>query len=352
MKRRHLDGAGVFFTVKILCASANYAGSRGGSAVRKGKGSLFCIGISLIAAVLIISYPIAVPLEVEAEAVRSGELVQTYLISGTVCEEQYPCITPLGGRISQVLAKPGTFVTEGELLFKLDTTAQEQALAELYELRFACAAASSALEPITAAYTAQAEQEWFALENQLLSLVEASCIRAPYEGVMSAVYVKEGETVTETAVLGLVGCNDLQIQSEVMTTALISNTPEKAWIVSENQQLVPLVLKSRLPSEPTQKLVFEFADKKDQAMFRHGETVCLEVVETVVKADALIPLAAFDAQNDVWCIRDNKATRKQAQMGECSRTHASADAEWANETVILQPDRYALKEGMEVRIKH
>ena len=63
-----------------------------------------------------------------------------------------------------------------------------------------------------------------------------------------------------------------------------------------------------------------------------------------------VPLAAADEDGFVWMAVDGKVQKKAFEWNLCSRTHAQADAEWSGQTVILYPDRYHLRDGMNIQV--
>ena len=67
---------------------------------------------------------------VQTEWVRGGQLIRSVPVQATVCramEEVY--LSPKSGKVTKVFVKKGQHVREGELLFQLDVSEEEKALA-------------------------------------------------------------------------------------------------------------------------------------------------------------------------------------------------------------------------------
>ncbi|MBR6568925.1 MAG: biotin/lipoyl-binding protein, partial [Clostridia bacterium] len=98
----------------------------------KRKSAVFILTGSLLIAGILLFWPVEKGVKVDTAVVGGGQLVQTVMLRGTVqYAQQEPCITLKDGVIADVYAKAGDRVREGELLFRLDTTAEEKALAAL-----------------------------------------------------------------------------------------------------------------------------------------------------------------------------------------------------------------------------
>jgi len=170
---------------------------------------------------------------------------------------------------------------------------------------------------------------------------------------MEAVYVQEGEYVAEMTLLGTAHGTGVQIMASAYESANDGIYPGAAAVASIGNTSVPVQLATRSFANEAgmQTFCFELMEETDQTGLRAGDEVKLEVTEEIHPLSALIPLAAIDAEERVWIVENGKAYAKKITLGEHSRTHASAELAWADETVILHPDAYNLENGTAVRVK-
>lgn len=322
--------------------------------MRKGGKALLMLGCSLLTAILMITWPVREPLAVKTEIIQHGELIQTVLMNGIVCHrDQQPCISFRSGRIKRVLVEQGQEISKGELLFQLDTAAEEQALSALYQQRFAQRAALNQLDSAASALLLQSELEWQNLESRLLAGIEAAQIRAPVDGVMEAVYVQENEYVSEAALLGTVHGTGLQIAASFSTAEGNAIPFGATGMATTGRMHVPVYLTEKTSADESgmQTLLFEIVGETKPDEWQVGDMVRLEVTKNRNVSGSLIPLSAVSMDGTVWTIQNGQAKAHSFFLGECSRTHAVADAAWEFETVILDPDAYVLTDGMAVQEK-
>ena len=124
-----------------------------------------------------------------------------------------------GGRLTDLPVEPGSEVTRGAVLAKLESSAIEHQLdlarvdLEIDRLQSAAAAVSTPMQQqIRALQLAKRESIVAYLEGQ----VAASTIRAPYEGVVTRVLAEVGELVSEySTVIEIADPRELELQMRV-----------------------------------------------------------------------------------------------------------------------------------------
>lgn len=322
--------------------------------MRKSKKALLMLGGSMLIAILMIAWPAKQPLAVSTEVIQYGDLVQTVLMNGVVCHrDQQPCISLRSGRIKRVLVERGQQIRQGELLFQLDTAAEEQALSAMYRQSFNQTTALGQLDSAASALLLQNEIDWQQLESQLMAGVEAAQIRASSDGVMGAVYVRENEYVPEGAQLGMTHSHGMQIavsggaaEGNVMPLDTVG-----AATIRGQTFPVRLERKTSVDENGMQMFLFDAIDENEWNEWQVGESVRIEAVKMTPVSGALIPLSAVSADGSVWTIQNGRAQKRNIFFGESNRTHIVADAVWTNQTVILEPDTYELTEGMLIQEK-
>ena len=202
---------------------------------------------SVAAAVWMAAAPVKNGIHVETTVIQPGELVQTVWLNGIVgYTDEQPYVSLKTGKINSIYVQSGDTVSEGDLLFQMDTTAESQALSELYETCYQKKRAISSLNEAVSALQKQAELEWHQLEAQFKASIEAGQIRAARNGVVDAIYVKEGDLVNECTLLGISRGEEKQVAVSVhgMDAALIE-TGAKAWLNKDNEKIPASVHKLR-----------------------------------------------------------------------------------------------------------
>ena len=320
--------------------------------MRNGRKSLLMLLCSIVTSALMILWPTEKAVWVEATVVESGELIQTVFLTGTVRYAlEQPCISLQSGIVSRVHVNAGQSVQQGELMFQMDTEAEEKALSALQEARYEQQKGLEHLNDDVSVFAIQNELEWQTMERQLQAKIEASQIRAPAAGVVEAVYVQEGKWVAEAEMLGVTRGKGTQIVASADTGNLKGVSIESAAVIRTGEYCVPAMVRQIGAIDANgQQLVYFDIEEKDASRFQAGETVRVELITSVLSADALIPLRAVSANQTVWYIENGRAVECDIQSGESNRTHLSASAEYTGKTIILYPDRYELKNGTAVQV--
>ena len=302
--------------------------------MRKGRRALLMLGCSMAAALLMILWPLEKGIEVETGVIQRGQLVESVVVNGMVrYEGEQPLFSLKNGIVNHVYVQPGQQVQQGELLFKMDTTSEEQALAALYEWKHALSGINSAVGVLTL------QNEWEIQSNManLLASIEASCIRAPQNGVMEAVYAKEGEYSSETTLLGMIRGSEKQLTASAVSTQMTGVTAGNPASAKINQQTFPVILTEISPpdSNGLQTLVFEAGSSDVLREISSGERAEIEILTNAKSVSALIPLSAIDPEGGVWVVENGRAYQRKIKLDRCSSTQASAEVEWADQRVIL-----------------
>ena len=304
--------------------------------------------LSILVAGTALMWPAEEKILVETATVQSGELVQTRLLTGVVQKEQKQyIISPKSGLISSVYVPSGQAVEAGQMLLRMDTSAEEKALSRLYLMRFEKANAVGELADQALTLMSGAEDEWMANEAALLASVQASAIRADAAGESVAWYVQEGEYAAQGTLLGVVEGYGLQVKAaDSLSGAQMGMYAQMDGIAGRYAVLTQVT--APVDAASGQTLVFTLPDDVC-ALYRPGEMVQLELVTEVRSAQALIPLSAIDADGNVWYVEDGVVcARTLEQDAPCSRLYSEANEWWKGKTVVLNPDSYGLQNGTRV----
>lgn len=311
------------------------------------RASLLAVLIALMTSAAILALPFSPKVRVQTMTAQRGEVTRTVLLSGTVgYRHQQLCVNRQEGRISRVYVQPGQPVKKGDLLFRMDTSVQEAALAEGYAAFGAWSSGMTADGP--AAALAMQQQRQFAEQEAALSLsIEAASVRAEMDGVVEAVYLEEGDAVPPMTLLGLVRGEEkciLAAGAAHDVTGLLPGAAAEAGGTALRLHSVSA------PDEETgmQQLLFVPVNKELDER-RTGESVTVEAAAETIPDCVPIPLSAVDRRGCIWYAEDGKARSAPASSMRRSRTHLAAPAEWEGRAVILLPDESLLSEGCAVK---
>jgi len=312
------------------------------------------LSCSFLTATLMAAWPVKNQQEVQAVLIQRGEMIQTMLVSGTVnYRDQQFFTSPFDGKISRIYVKQGQSVNAGDLLFRLDTKNAERALEDIYQRKNVRMAAASGMENEAAVMLLKDNAEYSELEQTLLSSVSLSQIRAASPGEIERIDVREGDYVQQSAVLGALHGDGVQITASVLPVDAAKMELGSAASAADKNIIAPFYLTRIFPvnAEGLQKIVFECEDGGMQDVIHPGETICLEVTVETQTWGCPVPLSALDADGNVWIIANGKARSKPAETDEFSRTHFYVSSEWEDQTVVLYPDLCDLSDGTPVLIK-
>lgn len=320
--------------------------------MQKGKTALLLLGLSAAASVMMMTWPGPKPMEVETAVIGCGELVQMIVLQGeTVYGGQQPCICPSAGRISRIYVQEGQRVQAGDLLFKMDTSREEQALSALYENRFTYSSALSGLDEIAQTFGMQREQEWQNAEAGLLQAIVLAQIRAADDCVVETIYLQEGDWAAGGALLGLLRGSELKAAAAVSVRETFPFERGDAALVRTAEGTFPVQYEKRMLSEDGTMQTLCFGFQGEPVDILPGEHAVIEIAHSCEPSTALAPLAAFDANGNVWRIKNGKAFSSEPAFGKSNHAYAAVGMDWVNETVILHPDFYDLSEGTRVQVK-
>lgn len=321
--------------------------------MRRGKQAFLLLAGSIAAAVWMAAAPVKNGIRVETAVIQPGELVQTVWLNGIVgYTDEQPYVSLKTGKINSIYVQIGDTVSEGDLLFQMDTTSESQALSELYETCYQKKRVISSLNEAVSALQKQAELEWHQLEAQFKTSIEAGQIRAAQKGLVDTIYVKEGDMVTEGTLLGTSHGEEKQVvvSAQNVDAALIE-TGATAWLYKDNEKIHASVHKLQPLNDNESWLVNILPENPDvMDSFAIGENIQAEIVIERKPTKALMPLAAADENGDVWIVEEGKVKKKGFSWENCSRTHAQAAQEWTGQMVLLYPERYDLMDDMPVQV--
>ena len=318
----------------------------------RAKASLLVILTSALTVAVLFLLPYTPAQRVRTAVADRGDLMRSVLLSGTVSYlNQQPCVNVQAGRVAGVYVHPGQTVRAGELLFAMDTSAQEAALASLQKARYAQRAALEGQADAVAALAMERELAWQEQEAALRQSIEAAGVRAGMDGVVEAVYAREGDWLDAASVLGAVRDERKCVVAMAKCAALPLVQTGMPAALGENG-LGPAVL-SRLSAPDaqsgTQRLVFTPAAQDQLAKCEIGEAVTVEMLVETVRDCVLVPLSAVASDGRVWYVENGRARSDVPSSVRHGGEMAALGEEWEGRRIILLPDSARLTEGCTVK---
>lgn len=323
--------------------------------MKRGKRNICLLLAALLAGAVMLTGASAPAVSVRTERVSGGQLVQSALVQATVCraqEDVYLC--PKQGEITKVFVQEGQAVQKGELLFQMDVSREEMALAALYQNRYACEQAAFPMNEKLFSLTFSRELEWYEAEQQLQTMIRLSAVRAQTDGRVSAVYAGEGDIVAQGSVLGIGGSERIQFAVAADEEDVLALQPGAAAVLRNGDKDIPVVLDRTEPvkERPMDGIMyFEPYSSADAADYQAGQSMQMELIYGTLDAEALLPFEAIDADGKAWYVREGKACGETVVFGKNNRTHVMVNAAWNGREVILYPDKAGLTNGARVQVK-
>lgn len=315
----------------------------------RAKASLLLMLITALTVAVLLALPYTPARVVRTATVETGDLLRTVLMSGTVgyVHQQF-CVNLQPGVVRAVHVQAGQQVQAGQLLFSMDTSAQEAALASLYRLKNESAQTVDAL----AVLTAQNQLEWAETERQLSQAIQAAQIRAEKSGVVEAVYAAQGDHQEGMSLLGSVRSTEKCVIVSARAKDCLRLSKETAAVLEQNgQPLGAARIESIHAPEETgsQQLMLLPFNQQQLADCTAGEVVTVEAVTERVEGCALIPLSAVDDKGCVWYVQNGQAYCETISTASRSAYAVAAEAKWSGRRVILSAQSEQLKQGCRVK---
>ncbi len=326
----------------------------------KTKASLLVITATLITVVTLFLLPFTPKTAVHTTVIQTGDLIRSTLLEGVVCyENEQPCVALKAGRIARVYVQEGQQVKRGELLFSMDTTAEEAALAAAIAANNQRPQAGlEGLEQLAAAAGGQAS---LALKEKLAELesnVALAQIRAGTDGVIGGVYAKEGELVGEMALLGNVHgtqkaivaagrASDLAGVTRGAAALLQSSAGQSSGLATVAKLGAPEI--SEATAQAMQAVTLLPTDQAALSDAAIGDRIMVELICETTSDVALIPIAAVDAQERVWVVENGHATPVAVDISHRNEEYVAVAKEWAEKRIVLLPNARQLYAGCAVK---
>lgn len=316
----------------------------------KAKASILALLTAAAAVAGMFFVPYSPPEAVRTTVVQSGEWMRCARIGGIVSCGIEPCITTEGGIVRRIHAEPGQAVRKGQLLFSMDTSAQEAALKAITQARYTYQQTAEKMGESIEALAISQELEWMQTELVLRAQIEAAQIRAQTDGVLDRIYVQEGQYAAKAHLLGSVSTGEKEIIASASVHALSQAELNGLVLVKMDAETLGIgIIQNISAPDDTgmQQLVIRPVQQEQFAQCEAGEYVSVEWVEEQIDHCALIPIGAVDAQSHVWFVSDGRAYPKAIDTTKRNGECIAAGEEWENCRIVLEPE--GLREGCRVK---
>lgn len=309
-----------------------------------------------VAVMTLFFLPLPVMQRIETATVQPGVLQQTCMLEGRVVQgEQWPVLAPVAGRVAQTYVSSGDEIRKGQLLIRMDTQAEERALAEVEKQLLLMKEGLSVLSTLPGMEKLNDIISVHQQKQALLTAIAGKCIRSDAEGTVENLYVSAGDLLPSGAVIGVVCSDEPRIAASMRETDGMSPLPGMAaWWCDENGTgLEPLVLES-VGSPVVEnggviyQLVFRKTDRKYASV---NQKAPVRMILKNTPAAAVVPVEAIDRLSQIWLVKEGKAQPVKLGNLQSDDEHVLVDEQFLGMQVILNPDQLELYEGMQVRVE-
>ncbi|MEG0513492.1 MAG: biotin/lipoyl-binding protein [Clostridia bacterium] len=329
--------------------------------MQKTKASLGVIAATAITVLTLFLLPFTPKVAVRTVLPTRGDLIETIFLEGVICyQNEQPCVNLQAGLVKAVYANHGQRVKAGELLFCLDTTAEEQALGVLTKMNYEREQAiqsmgeHAALEALSLQSTMDAKK----MQAELQMQIESKQIRAQSDGVVGGVFTEKGAYVAAMSVLGTVRderkcvttVNHMQNGGNVAPNTaaeLQSATGKKLGFATLKRIGAPTI--DAQTAQYLQQLTFMPSDENALDAMEIGDRVTVELLCNVSPNEVLVPLSAIGSGDKLWVVKDGAATPLRVDLNKRNEEYVCVSETLLGKRVILMPDESELYAGCAVK---
>lgn len=316
----------------------------------KAKASICVMIATTVTVMALFFWPKPAQRTLQAAVVTVGELTVSCMLEGhTVYGGRQVLLSPVNGRVAQCYAFSGERVAAGDLILRMDSQADEAALAALesqfYQLQQTAKAAAGIL-PAADLLLAQQQQRL-----SIRAAIESKQIRTDADGIVENLYVQAGEYVAEGTPLGQIRGEEIRVTATWSGDS--SLTPAAGmrayWCAPDGTPQSPLLLES-VSISGSDGYLLTFSPLCNAAELPgEGEAAPVQLVMKELPAMPLIPTEALDEHGCVWIIENGRMISIYAETGTAEQGYIQAVNLTPGTKVILHPDRALLAEGEPVR---
>ena len=312
----------------------------------RAKASLLALMTAALTAAALFLAPYTPAVPVETMRIKPGTWARSVEMGGVIVQGAEMCISLREGVVRTVHAEAGETVQKGQLLFSLDTSAQEKALAALAKMRYA----TGGFDESIAVLALSQEMEWLQTEMELRAQIEAAQIRAQSDGVLERVYVQEGQYAAAASLLGSISNGKRQIAAAAQADSIQGMRIHDAVVLKNREDVLGTAVVRSISAPDENGMVQVIAEPTEVCQLDaclQNSLLTVEWLTESMQAQALVPVSAVDADGNVWVIENGVANARKIDAGKRSGGWIAADAQWLNCRIVLEPE--GLSEGCRVK---
>ncbi|MDD3337199.1 MAG: biotin/lipoyl-binding protein [Eubacteriales bacterium] len=321
----------------------------------KTKASLGVIAVTAITVMTLFLLPFTPKTPVRTAVVERGDLIKTTILEGVVAyRNQQPVVSLQAGQIGAVYVGQGDAVKKGQLLLSMDSSVEENALASVTALLYQRQALEASYgDAVTMAFAG----ETLSLKEQEATLRQSIALkqlRAQADGLVSEIFVKEGDLVDQGALLGMVRdeatCISAALPSALgeaatIGTAAVLRTGDHTGAACLSAVAAPLL------DDQTGQAIRQltFTPLADTPRWKVGDRVTVEICDESNWGVPLAPIEAISESGRIWVVEDGVATSVKADFSQRNENFVALPESYVGLRVILSPDNAGLTEGCSVK---
>ena len=312
----------------------------------KAKASVLALMTAALASAALFLIPYTPAVSVRTMRAMPGQWGRSVEMGAVIIQSAAPCVSLRDGVVRTIHAQAGETVQKGQLLFSLDTSAQEKALETLARMRYAVKDADESV----AALAFSQEMEWMQTEMELLAQIEASQIRAGTDGVLQRVYVQEGQYAAAASLMGSISDGKRQIAAAAAADAVQEMQTGNTVSVRSGDAFLGMAVVRSISVPDEKGMVQVIAEPEETCRVDECAPSSLLTVEWLAESaasPALVPVSAVDADGNVWVIEDGRAYARKINADKRSGGWIAAGGEWQGCRIVLEPD--GLTDGCRVK---
>ncbi len=325
---------------------------KGWDEMRKTVLSLGMMAVTAAVCTGLLVWPITPRVPVETARVTRGNLVHVQMLSATAVQrEQNTAVALTDGVIDGIFVRQGDWVKRGDVLLRLDDTAERGQMTALLKQKYALREQSSAA---LAALATQSEAMLDASIQQASAVLEMKTVRATADGQVRQVYLKSGAPVTAGSPVLLTADDGVELLAAERAATIGQLSIGMRALVSDGEKLLG-----------TAEIVGFTAPQWDEALMTYtqaarlqyqGETepvagsrVQVRLCTQVRQNAPLVPLAAVSESGRIWVVKDGRAACRTLDCSVRDEENVLGDEELVGLSIVLDPDESRLQNGCGVK---
>ena len=288
--------------------------------------------------------------------------VSEYLeYSGTLVAENVINISPaIPTIIKEIFVDEGDFVKKGDLLVKMDDSSLIQAVAQvgnlqknynrMLELNKSGSIDEKSFEEVQTAYIMAQSNFEFLLEN--------TEIKAPFDGMITLVSQKAGETynsMMDPVLIRLLNLSEMKVKVNISERDISKLKIGQRAIIridsdSDTDFFGKIIFLSPAADQFSGTFLCEITLNNPENILKHNQFCRLRILTQTKKNAIILPLSAVVNSDQVFLIQNNKAVRTTIETGITNEEEIEIISGIEEDDEVIVEGNIGLRDNDEVRI--